>query len=232
MLARQIITLAFYRSKLVNRQLEGVTGEKVYDGLTELNLILQEKSVNQNEIPYRGRQTFPAVVGQESYLVEDLVDLESVTFLLDGNVRWPLRKATFFDYFSVGRPQDIKSLMYHYYPERENGGTRIYFYFLPDKPYPITVIGRFRFDTVTLDTELDSLVERFFQSYLIWALASRMRAVYSQSPDAYIENKVAELEANLKKINPPDFSYQPINTISSQAGFNWGDVNFGRGWRP
>ncbi|NIV16246.1 MAG: hypothetical protein GWN62_34815, partial [Aliifodinibius sp.] len=79
MKASELVANAWYLSGIVARDLETVSGSQATDGLRLLNDLLSEKRITGRLIPYFTQTSFNAVVGQESYFVNDLIETEDVT---------------------------------------------------------------------------------------------------------------------------------------------------------
>ena len=163
--ALQLITRSYYLSQVVARELQTVTGSQTSDGLYLLNAMLNFKGTDIRNIPYFRRDTFDTVIGQESYLVDDLVYLDTLTFNI-GDVRYSLEESTRKDYFGSPRVDTIESLPYTYRVERELGGSRIYIYFLPEAVYEMNLSGKFQFDEVTLQTDLSLTYDPFYIEFM------------------------------------------------------------------
>lgn len=229
--ARDLIANAWYLSGIVSRDLEVVSNSQSADGLRMLNNILAEKSMTGRYIPYYTHIDFPLVVGQEVYTVPNLIEVDVITFNID-TVRYHLARARRRPYFGEGRIDDIDSLPYQYYFEREKDGAKIYLYFRPSDDFLLKITGKFSLGSVTLDTELTDSLDQYYISYLEYALAERLSNFYN-FPFAPNHRKVLdELEEQLVDITPKDFSITKISTLKKTPALTWADVNLGNGWRP
>ena len=83
----QLISGAYYAAGIVSREFETVSGSQMTDGLTWLNNIITEKSVNSGMIPYETTYNANFVIGQESYYIPNLIQVDTLTFFLE-NVRY------------------------------------------------------------------------------------------------------------------------------------------------
>ena len=75
--ARQLVTRSWFLSGIVARRLQSVTGDQATDGLFLLNALLDWKSVDVTLIPYETYFEFPAIPGQESYFIPNLLAIET-----------------------------------------------------------------------------------------------------------------------------------------------------------
>ncbi len=230
-LARQLITDALYLSSKVSRDFETVTGSDINDGLRRLNALLKKKSLEVSKIPYYAYYTITPVVGQEKYHIPGLLLLESATFNI-GALRLSMDSMGRVDYFGSTRIDDIQSLPFTCRLERVVGGADFYIYFKPEAVYPIKITCKFAFSTVTYDTDLSLVMDEYYIDYLTYELASYMAQWYRINLDPGVASTLAEYQKNIRSLSPPDLSIQTYTAFSGTTGYNWGDVDFGRGWRP
>lgn len=149
----QLISGAFYASGIVSREFETVSGQQVSDGLQWLNDILAEKRVDDGMIPYETTYPFIASVGQEKYFIPNLIQIDTLVFYLD-KVRYAMKYSKRNQYFGSSRVQNIQSLPFNWYFERQTGGGNLYIYFEPDKNYPMEIHGSFNMNNVSLGQDL------------------------------------------------------------------------------
>jgi hypothetical protein len=229
--ARELITRSWYLSGIVARNLQSVTGDQATDGLNLLNALLDWKAIEIDLIPYWTYYEFDAVIGQESYFIENLYAVESVTFNI-GDVRYPIQMVNRTAYFATGRVDNINSLISIAYFNREVGGGRLYFYFNPQGAYPIKLMGKFGLQDVTLDTDMSLTYDRAYLEYLRYALAQYMCSEYGIQFNPESMRILSAIQRQLMDVSPPDLSMQKSSILTSGSGINYGDVNLGRGWRP
>jgi hypothetical protein len=230
-LAAAAITEAIYLSGVVARDLETPNGSQLQDGLRLLNMLLTEKSISARLIPYYSRVDVPTVANQESYFIENLVNLEELTLTFQ-SVRYSLQYLTRDQYFGSSRAENVKTLPVFYTYERELGGTRIYLYFPPDRVYELNIMGKFSLSKVTYDDDLSLAFDDFYINYLIYALAERICGSYNVSFTAQNDEVLKDYENALKGISPVDLIISKKSTLQRKVGLNWGDINIGRTWRP
>lgn len=227
----QIVANAWYLSGIVSRDLETISGSQSQDGLQMLNFILDEKNMNGRFIPFYTSYTFPGVVGQEAYQIDGLVELETMVVNI-GDVRYPMQKTLRRFYKGAGRVDGLQSLPYNYFATRNLDGTLIEVYFEPAQTNMIfTITGRFMLNNVTLTTTISDTLPSYYLNYLQYKLARRLCDWYSYELSDQKMQTLFELEKLVDNVNPQDLTLQIVTCFPDKSPTNWGDVNFGRGWR-
>jgi hypothetical protein len=155
--SNQLINGAYFSAGVVSREFETVSGSQVSDGLAWLNDILADKNVAQSMVPYETTYKFVAKPGVEKYYVPKLTQIDTLVFFLD-QVRYSLTYTKRNEYFGSSRVENINTLPFQWYFERQTGGAVIYIYFKPDRHYPVEVHGSFELDPVSLNQDLSSNV--------------------------------------------------------------------------
>jgi hypothetical protein len=229
--ATLLITRAYYLSGVVAREFQTVSGSQIADGLFLLNALLDFKATQTTLIPYFKRTEFPLVYGQEEYFIENLYQIENLTFNM-GVVRYPMNEVSRNQYFGFGRVDNITSLPFSWHTEREKGGIRIYVYFLPDSNYIAKLSGKYALTDVTLTTDLSTAYDGFYIEYLRYALARYIAQEFNVqfSPDK--EKMIQVMEKNLTWVSPPDLTTKKASLISNKNSINWQQINLGKGWVP
>jgi hypothetical protein len=232
MITDQLITNAYYLSNIVSRDEETVAGSQLADGLRMLNDILAEKSMSGRHIPYYGHASLDTVKGQEEYDVSGLIVTDAVTFNI-GEVRYSMRRRHRKFYFGSPRVDNIESLPYSYHAERIKGGTRLYLYFLPVDVFEVNITGKFALTQLAADDELSDTLDNYYVSYLTYKLAKRLCDFYDITFSQQKMQTLMEIEDQLNDVSPQDLSIKKMSTLTNKVtGYNWADVNIGRGWRP
>ncbi len=229
--ARQLITRSWYLSGIVARGLQSVTGDQISDGLFLLNALLNWKSIQIDLIPYWTYYEFPAVANQEKYYIPNLFAVESLTFNI-GDVRYPTDFATRKNYFGTGRVDNISTLPFNWYFNRELDGGSIYLYFKPAGEYPIKIMGKFGLTNVTLDTDLLEIYDESYLEYFRYALAQYMCSEYGILFNPESLKIFNAIQRQLIDVSPPDLSMRKVSVLTTGSGLNFGHVNIGKGWRP
>ncbi len=155
--SNQLINGAYFSAGVVSREFETVSGSQVSDGLSWLNDILADKNVAQSMLPYETTYKFVSRPGVEKYFVPKLTQIDTLVFFLD-QVRYSLTFTKRNEYFGSSRVENINTLPFQWYFERQTGGANIYIYFKPDRHYPVEVHGSFELDPVSLNQDLSSNV--------------------------------------------------------------------------
>lgn len=257
-LARQLITKAWFLSGIVARNLQVPTGDQIYDGLDMLNNLLDFKQIEIDLIPYWQYITFDAVPSQEYYYLPYVAAIESATFNIDV-VRYPMMSSSRTNYYGSSRVDNISTLPFSWNFDRSVGGGTFAMYFKPESAYPIKMMAKIFLVNVTLDTDLTNVTETFsnpnnipnftqytfinnavqgydtaYIEYLRYALARYMCSEYGISFNPQSERIFQSYQRKLMYESPPDLSVKKVSILAADSapGFNWGDVNIGRGWRP
>lgn len=227
--AIELINNAYYTSGMVGRGFKIPSASQTKDGLRLLNQLLTDKAIQSKIIPYFSHLTISCVVGQEIYFVPNLIFLEELTFELS-TVRYALMSVSRSDYFGLPRADGIITLPNTYFFERQKGGANIYLYPLPNLNFPLNITGKFALSTVTLTTDLQTLLDDFYISYLEYDLANRICSSNNITLPAQAATTLAEYKNQLVDISPLDLTIDKFSTLSKERPINYGDVNFGRGW--
>lgn len=226
----QLITGAYYSSGVVSREFETVNSGQIGDGLLWLNDILSEKDVDQGMIPYESTYNFDAIAGQEIYEIENLISVDTLVFYLD-EVRYAMKFEKRNAYFGSSRVENIQTLPFEWYFERQFGGGNLYIYFKPDRNYPIEIHGVFRLEVVTLGQDLSLTLDQFYRTYLRYALADRICSEYNFDTPPNVMRQLSKYESWInKKSRVLDLRIQKVSTLQKRGSFNYAFVNLGKGW--
>lgn len=231
MLVREVINRAYYLSGYAARKFETVDGEDITDGLNYFNEVVEEKAIGGNLIPYFTHDTFNSVVGQEVYFVENLVSCVVLTFNID-TVRFTLQKVDTQRYFNIMRANNITSLPYEYYVERQDGGSNIYLYFLPSDIWEFQITGIYKLTTDDLDTELNSTLDMFYQNYILWSSARKI-AMYNSvpwTPDK--EKEYLKYETMIESMRTKDMTLKKLSPFVKSTNINYAMAYFKTAWFP
>lgn len=229
--ALQLITRAYYLSQVVSRSLQTVSGDQITDGLYLLNADLDYKSTDLRLIPYFTRTTFNTVQGQEMYFIPNLYQIETFTFNI-GEVRFPTSYMPRIHYFGDGRVDNITALPFSWHLERTTGGSNFYVYFLPQQNYVANITGKYALTDVDLFTDLNTLYDNFYISYLRYGLAEYICMENDIDFDPRKERQLRKMEKKLAWISPPDFTMKKISFLNNNQPFNWAHTNISPGYFP
>lgn len=230
-LTRKLITRAYWLAQIVSRGLEQVTGDQMDEGLDLLNFLLEFKSTDLRLIPYFQRFQFTFTAGEESYFIDNLLDIQTMTFNL-GTVRYGMTSQTRRTYFGNSRVNNITSLPFTYRAERELNGMRIWVYFLPNQDFTVDITGKFALQPVTLDQDLSLTYDTFYLEYLRYALAEYICNEYAIDMPVQAKAKFMEIEKKLMDTSPPDLSVRKLNFSGGQNALNWAIINLSNGYLP
>lgn len=150
-----LITDAYYISGIVSREFETVSGQQGAVGLSVLNDIISDKTIEKDMIPYYTRYNFNVIAGQETYFIPNLEELDTLVFFLN-SVRYQMRQVDRIQFKGSSRANNVTSLPFNWNLERAIGGANISLYFFPDQAYPLEAWGLFRLAQVTYNQDLSN----------------------------------------------------------------------------
>jgi hypothetical protein len=227
----QLITNAYYLSGVVSRTLQSVTGDQISDGLNLLNDLLGVKSANTQLIPYFQEYDFTLVTNQETYVIPNLLAIETFVFFIN-SVRYATFESTRKNYQGSGRIENVSSLPFNWYLERGLNQSTLFLYFFPAGNYSAKIWGKFGLSQATLGQNLATVYDRYYIVYLRYALAEYICTEYNIEFQPQNYKKLRQLENVITYISPPDLTLSKISALQSDPALSWGDINLGHGWRP
>lgn len=227
----KLITNSYYLSSVIARNLQTISGDQINDGLDLLNAMLSVKSANVRLVPYFREYDFAAEIGKETYFVPGLIAAETLTFNI-GPIRYPIKPTKRLEYRGTGRIDNINSLPSEWNFERVLNGANVSLYFLPQQAFPMKLWGKFGLSNVALGQDLLLTYDAFYIEYLRYALAEQICIDNNITFQPQAEKRLAEMESIIMQVSPPDLRMQKESALGADAPFNYGDVNYGRGWRP
>lgn len=226
----QLINNAYYESGIVSRGFETVGGQQANDGLQYLNDLIADKTIENGLIPYYQEYNFNAVIGQERYFIEDLIEIETFVFFID-TVRYQTENRARREYFGSSRADNIQSLPGSWHMERCFQGANLYIYFKPNQAFPLTIWGQFRLAQVVINQDLSLTLDRFYINYLKFDLVARLCAEYNYTVPPGVAKALANYEDSIsKKSGPMDLRLIKLSSLQRRGGINYGQVNLGHGW--
>ncbi len=226
----QLITNAYYESGIVSRGFETVGGQQANDGLQFLNDLIADKTIENGLIPYYEEYNFNAVIGQEKYFIQDLIEIDTFVFYID-TVRYQTENRARREYFGSSRADNIQSLPGSWHMERCFGGANLYIYFKPNQNFPLTIWGQFRLQQVAINQDLSLTLDRFYINYLKFDLAARLCAEYNYTVPPGVAKALANYEDSIsKKSGPMDLRLVKLSSLQRRGGINYAQVNIGHGW--
>lgn len=246
--AQELISRAWYLSGIVARNLQTVSGDQDTTGLKLLNALLDFKQIETELIPYWQYISFDCVADQEFYYLPSVAAIESLTFNID-QVRYPMDSVSRRNYYGSARVDDISSLPFSWNFDRALGGGNLALYFKPDTDYTLKAKAKIFLTDVSLTTDLTNIAESLpysfinssnqgldtsYIEYLRYALAEYMCSEYGIIFNPQSAKILTAMRRKLMYVSPPDLSMKKTSILMSdnQVGYNYGDVNIGRGYRP
>jgi hypothetical protein len=228
--SNELIADSYYASGVVSREFETVSGEQITSGLKWLNNIITEKAVDDSMIPYESTYSFTALEGVEIYSIPNLISIDTLVFFLD-SVRYAMKYEKRNAYFGSSRVENIKTLPFMWYFERQFGGGDLYIYFKPDRNYPIELHGIFRLPSVELFQDLSLTLDEFYTTYLKYSLSDRICSEYNYTTPDNVTRQLAKYETLIdKKSKLLDLSVSKVSTLQKRGSLNYGFINLGKGW--
>lgn len=230
----QLITNAFYLSKVRSKDFQDVGGDDITVGLDIFNKVLNGMNFNQKMIPYYKEYVTTAVIGQEMYFIPQLVLPLSLTFNMT-TVRFATSTISRREYHSTTRIDGIIALPFTNTFERCLNGSNLFVQFLPADTYVFKIWGKFGLDSVTvadLPTDLLATYELTYIDYLEMLTAKRICAYYGVAVNPDVQFFLDELSSNVNDMNVIDLTSQKINFYSDKTQLNWAEMNLSHGFTP
>jgi|SRR5277367_261479 len=226
----QLISGAYYASGVVSREFETVDSPQIGDGLGWLNNIILEKSVDEGMIPYETTYNSNFIIGQQIYYIPNLIQIDTLVFYLD-EVRYAMKYEKRNAYFGTSRVENIQTLPFEWYFERQFGGGNLYIYFFPDQNYPFEIHGIFLPPPVALGQDLTLTLDDFYITYLRYALADRICAEYNFVTPPGVMKQLGKYEAFINKNSRVlDLRIMKTSSLQKRGNFNYAFINLGHGW--
>lgn len=228
----QLVSGAFYASGIVSREFETLSGPQLSDGIDWLNEVLGEKAVDMDMIPYESTYDLTLLPGVEEYYIKDLIEIDTLTFTID-SVRFSIQKTPRNQYFSSTRVNGLDSLPVRWFMDRELGGARLYVYFTPNKSYQAEIKGVFRLSSVAQGDDLSLTLDKFYTTYLRYALASKLCDEYSLAVPVGVSRQLSKYEAMISKQSRPlDLHITKQSTLQGSSTGSWAAANLFSGFVP
>lgn len=251
-----LISDAYNCAGVVGKEFEQVDGMDYTEGLGYLNSLLAKKTADKSGIPYFLEYNANFIIGQEQYYIPRLISIDSMSFFISnppdpiivnpvpappipgvaptGNqVRYGMRKITSRkEYWATPRANQVQSLPYQYYVERQFSGASVYVYFLPNAQYQFQIWGLFSLNQVVLNQDLSTGLDQFYIDYLKFELAARICAEYNYNFPEGAKAQLEEYQAIIdKREQRMDLTQQIISPLSQTTdGVNYAYANLGTGW--
>lgn len=234
----ELVTKAYYKSSVLGREFQEISGSELNDGIEMLNDLLADKTADKGGIPYFLEYNSVMIPGQERYIIPNLIMAETVTFFITqpgaNSVRYSVQMVDRKRYWGTPRANNIQSLPYQCMIQREFGGASIYFYFVPNRDYPFQIWGLFSLTSVTFNQDLDLTLDKFYQNYLAYLLAVRICNEFNYSIPEGVQKQLDMYELTIQKRQQQlDLHQTSISALSTpNDGLNYAWANLGTGWFP
>jgi hypothetical protein len=147
-------------------------------------------------------------------------------------VRYAVAQDNRDHYFGASRAENISSLPFRWYSERVVGGTQVYLYFFPSQELVITLKCKMFLPPVTLDTDLSTLYDISYQSYLIYLLVKKICQWNKISVNPEVLEELKRFQQIMDDMNPKDLTIRKTFSLSKSESLNYAIVNFSRGFVP
>jgi hypothetical protein len=234
----ELVTRAWFLTGIVSRDLQEVSGSQFEDGMYCLNALLAMNTANLGMIPYFTKQNFTGIVANEAYFIPNLVQLETLTFVIpddatpDQTVRFPMSRQSRENYWATPRANGIASLPYVYETERVMGGMNLYIYFTPDKPYVFEFWGKFSLASTVANQDLSLIYDPYYLEYLRYGTATYLCEEYNVIPPPSIDKRFKQYEQLVRGTSPTDFTQKIQNPFSGNYAPNYAYANASGGYVP
>lgn len=211
----QVITDAYYLSNVVSQQFQSLTGYQANQGLRLLNQILADKTIQPGLVPFFEKYDFDLVTGQQDYFIPNLIDGQTFTYFVDQN-RFPAWEIGRQDMFGTFLPNGANTLPTFWHFEVRLGGSTLSLMLPPDRDYPAQIYGKFSFQNVTINQNLELGMNGYYIGFLTFDLARRLAMTNSRPVSDDVQSEwqryVDAITANTATI---DFSYQKKSQFTS-----------------
>jgi len=226
--AAELISDAYYLSRVIGRNFETVSASQSADGLTMLNEILSTKNISAAAISYNETQSFTAVQGQEVYFIPNLVSVETLTFEFS-QVRYRMDEVSRDRYFGLARVNDIESLPQQFFVERIFGGSNIYVYYVPNEDYVFQMTGKLALQEVTLFDDLSASYDPFYLAYIKYNLAEWICDFNGNTVPDGVRKRLIDLNDKISHFSGIDLSSNIVNPFGSTS-LDPVVIQISRGW--
>jgi len=228
----QLVNDSYYLSGKNTQIYNEPTSLDINNGFRMLNQVIAIKTADDRIIPYYIEYNFNFAVGQETYFVPNLINIETCNFYI-GTVRYPMTFINRRNFQGSGRADNQQSLPFTYFYERCFGGSNLYVYFFPNDTYPARIWGKFSLSPViSLQQDLSLTIDLYYITYLQYALAEFICQYFNITMQPQSAQKLSELEMTIIDIAPMDLVMTKRSTLQSEMAPNWAWANLSQGWGP
>ena len=212
----ELITDAYYLSRVVAREFETVSSSQTKAGLSMLNEVISDHNISSAMLPYYDEITLPVSAGEDQVFFQNMVTVETIT-ILNGDVRHSLNRVGRDRFFNEPRVNNIRSLPYMYFYETRRISGVLNLYYSPDKDYVLTITGKRFQNPVALDFDMNNLFARFYTAYIKYALAERICNDNNITVNQGLQKILDYYQREISNMNPTDFSVNIANPYSGSV---------------
>ncbi len=229
---QKLVAESYYISNIVSREFETVSGQQSTDGVSILNDLIADKTIEEQYIPYAQEHTMTALQGVSEYFIADLIGVNTYTFFID-SVRYQTVNQQREQFFGSGRNVNITSLPFIWHSERELGGSRLFVFPIPSQNFPVVIWGQFSLSSVTQFQDLELTLDRFYINFLKYELAVRLCNEYGYNVPPRVEKQLQTYYQVIgSQSNTMDLRQKTLSTLGNTQGINWAYINLGQGYTP
>jgi len=234
----ELVTRAWFLTGIVSRDLQEVSGSQFEDGIFCLNALLAMNTANLGLIPYFTQTHFDGVISQETYFFPNLVQVETLTFVIpndaspDQTVRFPMSRKSREDYWATPRANGVASLPYIYETERVMGGMNVNVYFTPNEAYIFEMWGKYSLTSTVPNQDLSLVYDPYYLEYLRYGVATYLCEEYNVIPPPSIVAKFKQYEHLIRNTSPTDFTQKIQCPFNGNYAPNYAFANASAGYVP
>jgi hypothetical protein len=234
----ELVTRAWFLTGIVSRDIQEVSGSQFEDGMFALNSLLAIQTANMGLISYYDKINFTGIVAQEIYFFPNLIQLETLTFVIptanipDQTVRFPMTRLSREEYWATPRANGVQSLPYIYETERVKGGMNVNIYFTPNEAYIFELWGKFSLLSTVPNQDLSTVFDPFYLEYLRYAVACYLCEEYNVIPPPSVNAKLKQYEQQIRNTSPIDFTQKIACPFNGGYAPNYAYANAASGYVP
>ena len=228
-----LITNSYYKSALVALDYTPLTDSQLDQGLMAFNEVLGRVLIDPAIVPYWATYTFTMVIGQETYFVPNLIDIETFVFFID-TVRYSIGKENFRNYWGSPKATDIETLPLIYSIKRTKGGSDVSVTPDPNSAYPAEIKGSFGLngvDSSDLLTDLTTIYDQYYITYLTALTAQLLCVQYGTEVPSQLRGHLLQYDTLIRKRSQPlDLTNTVISTFGGAYQPDYAQANIGLGY--
>lgn len=227
----ELIGIAYNQANIAALNYTPLSDDQLKLGLYSLNQVLGEVLIDDGLIPYWKRYDDEFVINQETYEIPYLINVQTFTFVIDGDVRYPILPDNFRDYWGSAKAINIQTLPSIFTVKRTLTGSEVSVTPNPNKAYAFTIYGAFGLLSADYNDDLSDTYDQYYITYLT-ALTARMICVNaSMAIPAQLEQHIAKYEAKIRnKSQPLDLTNAYTTMFGGTYTFNYMQAYSGNGY--